>query len=128
MAAKKVVTPFLKKIVPTLTVSQPEEEVQPQNSRKKGLMFVDVKIHGKPIRATIDTGSSHNYLASAEVARLRLVLEKGVRRVKAINLAAQSIAGVAKSVLIKVGAYEGKTNLSVVVMDDLKLILGLQHL
>ncbi|KAL0368712.1 UNVERIFIED_CONTAM: RNA-directed DNA polymerase [Sesamum calycinum] len=64
-------------------------------------MFVDVKIHGKPVRAMIDTGATHNYLASAEVERLGLVLEKGVGRVKAINSAAQPIAGVAKSVLIK---------------------------
>ncbi|KAL0336261.1 UNVERIFIED_CONTAM: RNA-directed DNA polymerase [Sesamum radiatum] len=47
---------------------------------------------------------------------------------KAINSAAQPIAGVAKSVLIKVGPFEGKTNLSVVVMDDFKLILGLEFL
>ncbi|KAK4382077.1 hypothetical protein Sango_2907900 [Sesamum angolense] len=89
---------------------------------------VDVKIHGKPVRAIIDTGATHNYLASAEVERLGLVLEKGVARVKAINSAAQPIAGVAKSVLIKVGPFEGKTNLSVVVMDDFKLILGLEFL
>ncbi|KAL0449443.1 UNVERIFIED_CONTAM: RNA-directed DNA polymerase [Sesamum latifolium] len=80
------------------------------------------------IRAMIDTGATHNYLASAEVERLGLVLEKGVGRVKAINSAAQPIAGVAKSVLIKVGPFEGKTNLSVVVMDDFKLILGLEFL
>ncbi|KAL0408150.1 UNVERIFIED_CONTAM: Retrovirus-related Pol polyprotein from transposon opus [Sesamum radiatum] len=66
-------------------------------------MFVDVKIHGKPIRAMVDTGATHNYLASAEIERLGLVLEKGVGRVKAINSAAQSIVGVAKSVLIKTG-------------------------
>ncbi|KAL0298465.1 UNVERIFIED_CONTAM: hypothetical protein Sradi_6506300 [Sesamum radiatum] len=64
-------------------------------------MFVDVKIHGKPICAMIDTGATHNYLASVEVERLGLALEKGVGRVKAINSAAQPIAGVAKSVLIK---------------------------
>ncbi|KAL2240912.1 UNVERIFIED_CONTAM: Transposon Tf2-11 polyprotein [Sesamum indicum] len=131
VAVKRVVPPIAKKTIPALTMEQPEkkeEEVQPRIPRKKGLMFVDVKIHGKPIRAMIDTGASHNYLASAEVARLGLVLEKGVRRVKAINSAAQPIAGVAKSVLIKVGAYEGKTNLSVLAMDDFKLILGLEFL
>ncbi|KAL2252569.1 UNVERIFIED_CONTAM: RNA-directed DNA polymerase [Sesamum indicum] len=131
MAAKRVVPPLANKTIPALTVEQPkkkEEEVQPRIPRKKGLMFVDVKIHGKPIRAMIDTGASHNYLASAEVARLGLMLEKGVGRVKAINSAAQPIASVAKSVVIKVGAYEGKTNLSVVVMDDFKLILGLEFL
>ncbi|KAL0391475.1 UNVERIFIED_CONTAM: hypothetical protein Slati_4532600 [Sesamum latifolium] len=76
----------------------------------------------------IDTGATHNYLASAKVERLGLVLDKGVGRVKAINSAAQPIAGVAKSVLIKVGPFEGKINLSVVVMDDFKLILGLDFL
>ncbi|KAL0409135.1 UNVERIFIED_CONTAM: hypothetical protein Sradi_1847900 [Sesamum radiatum] len=44
------------------------------------------------------------------------------------KLGAQPIAGVAKSVLIKVGPFEGKTNLSAVVMDDFKLILGLDFL
>ncbi|KAL0307250.1 UNVERIFIED_CONTAM: hypothetical protein Sradi_6142300 [Sesamum radiatum] len=76
----------------------------------------------------IDTGATHNYLVSAEVERFGLVLEKGVRRVKAINSAAQPIADVAKSVLIKVGHFEGKTNLSIVVMDDFKFILGLEFL
>ncbi|KAL2240752.1 UNVERIFIED_CONTAM: hypothetical protein Sindi_0716400 [Sesamum indicum] len=91
-------------------------------------MFVDVKLHSKPIHAMIDIGAFHNHLASAKVARLGLVLEKGVGRVKAINSATQPIVGVAKFVMIKVGAYEGKTNLSIVVMDDFKLILGLEFL
>ncbi|KAL0451598.1 UNVERIFIED_CONTAM: RNA-directed DNA polymerase [Sesamum latifolium] len=128
VAAKKTVPPRVGKTAAALTGSQPEDEAKPRNPRKNGLMFVDVKIHGKLIRAMIDTGATHNYLASAEVERLGLVLEKGVRRVKAINSAAQPIAGVTKSVLIKVGAYEGKTNLSVMVMDDFKLIIGLDFL
>ncbi|KAL0416167.1 UNVERIFIED_CONTAM: hypothetical protein Slati_3448600 [Sesamum latifolium] len=128
VAAKKTVPPWAGKTAPALTGSHPEEEAQPRNPRKKGLMFVDVKIHGKPIRTMIDIGATHNYLASAEVERLGLVLEKGVGRVKAINSAAQPIAGVAKSVLIKVCPFKGKTNLYVVVMDDFKVILGLEFL
>ncbi|KAK4397719.1 hypothetical protein Sango_1247400 [Sesamum angolense] len=89
---------------------------------------VPPRIQGKPIRAMIDTGATHNYLASAEAERFGLVLEKGVRPVKAINLVAQHIADVAKSVLIKVGHFEGKTRLSIVVMDDFKFILGLEFL
>ncbi|KAL2228328.1 UNVERIFIED_CONTAM: hypothetical protein Sindi_1812500 [Sesamum indicum] len=92
VAAKKLVLP--RKTASALTASQSEEEAQSRNPRKKRLMFVDVKIHGKPIRAMIDTGATHNYLASAEVERFGLVLEKGVGRVKAINSAAQPIAGV----------------------------------
>ncbi|KAL0434182.1 UNVERIFIED_CONTAM: hypothetical protein Slati_2752500 [Sesamum latifolium] len=128
VVAKKTLPPRVGKTAPALTGSHPEDETQPRNPRKKGLMFVDVKIHGKPIRAMVDTGATHNYLASAEVERLGLVLEKGVGQVKAINSAAQPITGVPKFVLIKVGPFEGKTNLSVVVMDDFKLILGLDFL
>ncbi|KAL0437388.1 UNVERIFIED_CONTAM: hypothetical protein Sradi_0446700 [Sesamum radiatum] len=128
VAAKKIVLPRAGKTDPALTASHPEEETRPRNPRKNGLMFVDGKIHDKPIRAMVDTGATHNYLASAEVERLGLVLEKGVGQVKAINSVAQSIAGVAKSMLIKVDPFEGKTNLSVVVMDDFKLILGLEFL
>ncbi|KAL0307187.1 UNVERIFIED_CONTAM: hypothetical protein Sradi_6136000 [Sesamum radiatum] len=101
VAAKKIVPPRAGKTALTLTGSHPEEEAQPRNPRMKGLMFVDVKIHGKPICAIIDTRATHNYFASAKVERLGLVLEKGVGRVKAINSAAQPIVGVAKSVLIK---------------------------
>ncbi|KAL0391034.1 UNVERIFIED_CONTAM: hypothetical protein Scaly_0460500 [Sesamum calycinum] len=78
VAAKKTMPPRAGKTAPALTGSHTEEEAQPRNPRKKGLMFVDVKIHGKPVRAMIDTGATHNYLASAEVERLGLVLEKGV--------------------------------------------------
>ncbi|KAL0373318.1 UNVERIFIED_CONTAM: hypothetical protein Sradi_3247500 [Sesamum radiatum] len=128
VAAKKTVPPQAGKTAPALIGSHYEEEAQPRNLGKKGLMFIDVKIYSELIRAMIDTRTTYNYLASAKVERLGLVLEKGVGRVKAINSATQSIAGEAKSVLIKVGPFEGKTNLSVVVVDDFKLILGLEFL
>ncbi|KAK2968230.1 hypothetical protein RJ640_027060 [Escallonia rubra] len=94
----------------------------------KGLMYVDIKVNGKAIRAMVDTGATHNYISSTEVERLGLTLEKGCERVKAINSAAQPVAGIARSVLIKIGPYEGRTNFSVVIMDDFKLILGLEFL
>ncbi|KAK3012846.1 hypothetical protein RJ639_010346 [Escallonia herrerae] len=94
----------------------------------KGLMYVDIKVNGKAIRAMMDTGATHNYISSTEVERLGLTLEKGCGRVKAINSAAQPVAGIARSVLIKIGPYEGRTNFLVVIMDDFKLILGLEFL
>ncbi|KAM7487519.1 hypothetical protein LguiB_025003 [Lonicera macranthoides] len=91
-------------------------------------MYVDIKINGKSIQAMVDTGATHNYQVSTEVKQLCLILEKGVGRVKAINSASQPVAGMAKSVLVKVGLYEERTNFSVVVMDDFKVILGLEFL
>ncbi|KAK3022113.1 hypothetical protein RJ639_046303 [Escallonia herrerae] len=94
----------------------------------KGLMYVDIKVNGKAIRAMVDTRATHNYISSIEVERLGLTLEKGCERVKAINSAAQPVAGIASSILIKIGPYERRTNFSVVIMDDFKLILGLEFL
>ncbi|KAK3018657.1 hypothetical protein RJ639_002710 [Escallonia herrerae] len=94
----------------------------------KGLMYVDIKVNGKAIRAMVDTGATDNYICSTEVERLGLTLEKGCGRVKAINSAAQPVAGIARSVLIKIGPNEGRTNFSVVIMDDFKLIIGLEFL
>ncbi|KAK2979366.1 hypothetical protein RJ640_018446 [Escallonia rubra] len=94
----------------------------------KGLMYVDIKVNGKAIRATVDTRATHNYISSIEVERLGLTLEKGCGMLKAINSAPQPVAGISRSVLIKIGPYEGRTNFSVVIMDDFKLILGLEFL
>lgn len=75
---------------PSSTLEEDEiETVRPMRNKNNGLMYVDLRVNGKPIRAMIDTGASHNYLASTEVERLGLVLEKSVGRVKAINSAAQ---------------------------------------
>ncbi|KAK3010186.1 hypothetical protein RJ639_010771 [Escallonia herrerae] len=65
----------------------------------KGLMYVDIKVNGKAIRAMVDTGATHNYISSTEVERLGLTLEKGCGRVKAINSAAQPVAGIARSAM-----------------------------
>ncbi|KAK2976416.1 hypothetical protein RJ640_007454 [Escallonia rubra] len=89
---------------------------------------VTTQVNGKAIRAMVDTCATHNYISSTEVERLGLTLEKGYGRVKAINSAAQQVAGIARSVLIKVGPYEGRTNFSVVTMDNFKLNLGLEFL
>ncbi|KAK3036749.1 hypothetical protein RJ639_029714 [Escallonia herrerae] len=46
----------------------------------KGLMYVDIKVNGKAIRAMVDTGATHNYISNTEVERLGLTLEKGCGR------------------------------------------------
>ncbi|KAK3038178.1 hypothetical protein RJ639_029632 [Escallonia herrerae] len=123
----------------TTQVGNPEESLTEEKPKDmspkkksdvpgKGLMYVDIKVNGKAIRAMVDTGATHNYISSTEVERLGLTLEKGCGRVKAINSAAQPVAGIARSVLIKIGPYEGRTNFSVVITDDFKLILGLEFL
>ncbi|KAK2980058.1 hypothetical protein RJ640_028787 [Escallonia rubra] len=43
----------------------------------KGLMFLDIKVNGKVIRAMVDTRATDNYISSTEVERLGLTVEKG---------------------------------------------------
>ena len=71
------------KVDPKSNRKQDEWKARVCNS--KGLLFVDLLVNGKPVRAMVDTGATHNYLATTEVERLGLVLEKGVGKVKAIN-------------------------------------------
>ncbi|KAK3006912.1 hypothetical protein RJ639_017292 [Escallonia herrerae] len=66
----------------------------------KGLIYMDIKVNGKAIRAMVDTCATHNYISSTEVESLGLTLEKG---------------------------WNG-TNFSVVTMDNFKLNLGLEFL
>nr|XP_009779696.1 PREDICTED: uncharacterized protein LOC104228850 [Nicotiana sylvestris] len=95
---------------------------------ERTLMFVEMKVNGKPIRAMVDTGATHNYLASTQVERLGLVVGKGRGRVKAINSPPQPVGGIAKEVPMKLGPYEGKFNLRVVIINDFELIVGLEFL
>ncbi|KAK3008047.1 hypothetical protein RJ639_014396 [Escallonia herrerae] len=71
------------------------------NVPRKGLMYVDIKVNGKAIRAMVDTGVTHNYISGTKVERLGLTLEKGCGHVTAINSAAQPVARIARFVLIK---------------------------
>uniref|UniRef100_A0A1S4D424 Reverse transcriptase/retrotransposon-derived protein RNase H-like domain-containing protein n=1 Tax=Nicotiana tabacum TaxID=4097 RepID=A0A1S4D424_TOBAC len=85
----------------------------------------------KPLTGTstgIHMGATHNYLASTQVERLGLVVEKGKGRVKAINSPPQPVDRIAKEVPVKLGPYEEKFNLRVVIIDDFELIVGLKFL
>ena len=105
-----------------------DAEAKEKRVSTKGLMFVDVKINGKPIRVLIDTGATHNFVAGIEVERLGLSLEKDSSKIKAVNSAAQPIYGVTRAVPMKVSSWEGKANFTAVPMDDFQAILGLEFL
>ncbi|XP_028062320.1 uncharacterized protein LOC114265704 [Camellia sinensis] len=97
-------------------------------SSNKGLMFVDVKLNGKPLCALIDTGATRNFVAGTEVERLGLSLDKDGSHIKVVNSAVQPIYGIAKSVHLKVSIWEGRVDFTAVTMDDFQAILGLDFL
>ncbi|GJV02083.1 putative nucleotidyltransferase, ribonuclease H [Tanacetum coccineum] len=94
----------------------------------KGLQYVEATINGVKVRALVDSGATHNFVADDEAKRLGINVAKGSRTIKAINSPAKAIHGVAKDVLAKIGEWEGTIDFSVVPMDDFKVVLGLEFL
>nr|GEU97649.1 putative retrotransposon Gag domain, aspartic peptidase domain protein [Tanacetum cinerariifolium] len=94
----------------------------------KGLQYVEATINGVKVHALVDSGATHNFVAVDEAERLGINVTKGSRTIKVVNLPAKPIHGVAKDARAKIGEWEGTIDLSVVPMDDLKVVLGLEFL
>ncbi|GKD50534.1 putative retrotransposon gag domain, aspartic peptidase domain protein [Tanacetum coccineum] len=94
----------------------------------KGLQYVEATINGVKVRALVDSGATHNFVADDEAKRLGINATKGSGTIKAVNSPAKAIHGVAKDVRAKIGEWEGTIDLSVVPMDDFKVVLGLEFL
>ncbi|XP_062021178.1 uncharacterized protein LOC133737687 [Rosa rugosa] len=107
-------------------------EKQPQSPKKsqvKCLMFVDGSINGKIAKSVmVDTGATHNFVSETEARRLGLKLEKDVGCIKAVNSKASPTTGLSRGVSLKLGHWQGKTDLVVVQMDDFDVILGMKFL
>ncbi|GJS21720.1 hypothetical protein Tco_0450352 [Tanacetum coccineum] len=73
----------------------------------KGLQYVEATINGVKVRDLVDSGSG---------------------TIKAVNSLAKPIQGVAKDVRANIREWEGTIDLSVVPMDDFKVVLGLEFL
>ncbi|GKC00386.1 gag-aspartyl protease domain-containing protein [Tanacetum coccineum] len=80
------------------------------------------------VRALVDSSATHNFVAVDEAKRLGINTTKGSGTIKAVNSEAKPIHGVAKDVRAKIGEWEGTIDLSVVPMDDFKVVLGLEFL
>ncbi|XP_070004238.1 uncharacterized protein [Nicotiana sylvestris] len=117
-----------KDLCPSTKKGKKKADEKNPSKQEMTLMFIEMKVNGKPIRAMIDTGATHNYLASTQVERLGLVVGKGRGSVKAINSPPHPVGGIAKEVPVMLGPYEGKFNLRVVIIDDFELIVGLEFL
>nr|CAD1823351.1 unnamed protein product [Ananas comosus var. bracteatus] len=100
----------------------------PKESKHSELMYLDIKLNGKTTRAMVDTGATHNFIATGEVERLGVTLSKDGSRMKAVNSKAQPIAGLAKEVPVSISSWTGKANFMSVLLDDFHVILGMEFL
>ena len=88
-------------------------------------MHVQVLLNGIRVKAMVDSGATHNFVATSEASRLDLKLVDDDSRIKAVNSKAQRIQSIAKDVLLQVGEWKGKINLLCIPFDDFNLILGI---
>ena len=91
----------------------------------KGLLYGSIRIEGKEATAMFDTGASHNFMDVQEAKRLGLKYKEETGTVKVVNAREQSIHGVAKGVLVKIGDWQKRLDFSVLPMDDFNIVLGL---
>ncbi|GKE80525.1 putative retrotransposon gag domain, aspartic peptidase domain protein [Tanacetum coccineum] len=68
----------------------------------KGLQYVEATINGVKVRALVDSGVTHNFVAVDEAKRLGINATKGSGTIKAVNSEAKPIHEVAKDVRPKI--------------------------
>nr|GEX80310.1 hypothetical protein [Tanacetum cinerariifolium] len=95
---------------------------------RKGLQYVKATINSVKVRALVASGATHNFVAVDEAERLGINATKGSGTIIAVNSPANPILGVAKDARAKIGEWEETIDLSVVPMDDFKVVLGLEFL
>ncbi|GJS52844.1 gag-aspartyl protease domain-containing protein [Tanacetum coccineum] len=91
-----------------------------------GLRFVSTIVNEISTRALVDTGATRNFISVDEAKRVGLETMKDSGWIKAVNGDVKAISGVAQGVETKIEGWEGELDLSVVPMDDYKLVLGME--
>ncbi|KAH9670137.1 Endonuclease [Citrus sinensis] len=101
-------------------------ESHPPIATRKGLMYVNTTVNGQAVRALLDTGATHNFILEEEAKSLGLKVTKDGGTMKAVNSPAKPIAGTAQGVRVTLGTWSGKLDVSIVPMDDFKMVLGME--
>ena len=89
---------------------------------QKSLMHVPVILNGVQVKTIMDSGVTHNFMATKEATRLGLKLKEDTILFKAVN------RKIAKNVPMQVGDWKGTCSLLCVSLDDFNFILGVNFL
>ncbi|KAF3778947.1 hypothetical protein EJ110_NYTH42439 [Nymphaea thermarum] len=93
-----------------------------------GLLYVEVWLNEVPTHALMDTGVTHNFVASFLVEHFGLVVKPNASHVKAINAIPSATDGEAEAVRTEVGPWLGKCNFIVCTLDDFDVMLDVEFL
>ena len=87
-------------------------------------MYVPVCVNGRKVSALVDTSATHSFISTGMALKIGLKTVNNTSKIKAVNSQARPVEGIARNVRVKVGDYEGLTDLMVIEMDDFDLIIG----
>ncbi|RVW96894.1 Transposon Tf2-8 polyprotein [Vitis vinifera] len=65
----------------------------------RGLMYVEMAMGGQKVVASVDSGTTHNFVSTREATRLGLKLSKDDSKLKAVNSQTQETHGLAKNMM-----------------------------
>ncbi|CAA0808187.1 Uncharacterized mitochondrial protein AtMg00860 [Striga hermonthica] len=91
-------------------------------------MYMETQVNGKPTKALVDTGASHNFITKEEATSLGLSWTEKSGWLMIVNANARRLEGAASNVELRLGTWQGCVNFSVAPMDDFKVVLGVDFL
>lgn len=97
-------------------------------SATRSLMYVECAVNNRNVKAMIGSAATHNFVTPGEAKKLGLLVKNDIGSLKTVNNTPWPVVGIARGVDLHVGKWRGKIDFTVVVMDDHKLVLGLDFL
>uniref|UniRef100_A0A251VTE7 Putative aspartic peptidase domain-containing protein n=1 Tax=Helianthus annuus TaxID=4232 RepID=A0A251VTE7_HELAN len=97
---------------------------KPEKKSEAGLQLLNMVVNGRPVKALVDTGASHNFVSIDEAIRLGVRVTKQNATMKTTNGPIQPTLGMAYGVKTTIGKWKGKIDLSVVPMKEHDFVLG----
>lgn len=91
-------------------------------------MNLYILVNGKSTTTIVDTGATHNFILVEEMSKLSLTIEKRELCMKEVNSDAKSIYRLARDVIVKIESWLENVIFFMVLMDDFKIILGIEFL
>ena len=89
---------FDSKTPPRVNLLQLLNVIHGETPVQKSLMHLHAIVNSVQVKTMVDSGATHNFVATREAAKSGLKLEDDVTRIKAVNSKTQKIQDVAKNV------------------------------
>jgi len=91
-------------------------------------MYVETKVGGKKLQATVDTRANKVYMATKLADEISLPYKNEKGYVKGVNVTSLPIPGVTWDTNIHVGPWRDKVDITIAPLDDQKFYLGMDFL